>query len=58
MCVLAGELGVEDTYNTNVPTVAVKLPYPVVAIAAGLTFTCAAVNNGSVYCWGASLPRL
>jgi len=47
-----GEVGIGTTdIAVPVPTV-VSLPRPAVQVSAGRYFTCAALDDGSLYCWG------
>ena len=48
----SGQLGNGKTVNSSVPVKVNGLPDKVVAITAGENFTCAALVNQEVWCWG------
>ena len=47
-----GELGDGTTTTRTTPTQTLSLGRPAVAIEAGIDFTCALMDNGSIMCWG------
>ena len=49
-----GQLGIGSTANVNAPLQVANLGKSVRAISAGITHSCAALNTGVVWCWGAN----
>ena len=47
-----GQLGDGTTTSRTSPTQTLSLGRPAVAVEAGMYFTCALLDNGSVACWG------
>jgi alpha-tubulin suppressor-like RCC1 family protein len=47
-----GQLGDGTTTSRTTPTQTLSLGRPAVAVEAGMYFTCALLDNGSVSCWG------
>ncbi|MCY1022851.1 RCC1 domain-containing protein [Pyxidicoccus sp. MSG2] len=50
----SGQLGVGDVTPHTGPTRVSKLPLEVVSVAAGTSHACAALRDGSLWCWGRS----
>lgn len=49
-----GQLGTGDRLSSSVPVTVTQLPGPAVGVAAGHGHTCALLEDGVVYCWGAN----
>ena len=47
-----GQLGDGTTTSRTSPTQTLTLPRPAIAVEAGMHFTCALLDDGSIACWG------